>query len=421
MKKNLRKIFSALIFFIGNSDSFAQKTEWQRDIGFLIQELQGKSNLFSQGKDFEAFKNELHAFAENINDSTPKFSSVLKLKQIFAKQNVIHFNVMLYTNREKEIYLPFRFYQFENKVCIVAATEEFKNYNGYELIAINNFKINTVIDSLNTLVPAETEGCKKGILEVLSYVEALMDFGFADNNEIKLKLTDKNGDNLVLAIVPSKLTKSNEGLIAYTAEKTPFYVKNESEWFYSEYILQDSIYYIQYNKCWSKELEKKFGRKSSAKAAPSFERFTKKVKDDLEKLSYKKVVVDLRLNTGGASPQGKDFIDEVFADEKFKDKIFLVTSNRTASSAILNAVYLKQKTNCITIGEEPCGKPNHFGEIKVFVLPMSKVRLCYPTKYFQNVNPHENYFRPEIPVSTSYIDFITGTDSVYQAILNYNK
>lgn len=415
------RLILIFLFCSISSSSFAQKTECQRDIGFLIQELQNKSNLFAQEKDFESFKNELHAFANNITDSTPKFSAALQLKQLFAKQKVVHFNVMLYTNREKEIYLPFRFYQFENKVCIVAATDEFKNYNGYEFTSINNFNINTIVDSLNTLVPAETEGCKKGVLEILSYVEALMYFGFTENNELKLTLADKSGTNSVLAINPSQLTKSNERLIVYSAEKTPLYIKNGKEWFYSEYILQDSVYYIQYNKCWSKELEKKYGKKSNTKAAPSFERFTKKVKSDLENLSYKKIIVDLRLNAGGSSPQGKDFIDEVLADGKFKDKIFLIASNRTASSALLNAVYLKQRTNCISVGEEPCGTPNHYGELKVFVLPMSKIWVCYPTKHFQVVNPHENYFKPEIPVSTSYNDFLSGNDPMYQTILKYNK
>lgn len=411
-----------MFLFYGLSfSSYSQKTEWQRDIGFLIQELESKSNLFSHEKDFGAFRNELQVFVNNITDITPKFSAALQLKQIFAKQSIVHLNVMLYTNREKEIFLPFRFYQFEKKLCIVASTEEFKKYNGYELIAINNFNSSTIVDSLNTLVPIETEGCKKGVLEVASSVEALIYFGFAKNNEIKLTLSDKGSSSFTLSIHPSQLTKSNEKLIGYAPANPPLYIKNGNKWFYAEYVSQDSVYYIQYNKCWSKELEKKHGRKSNARSAPSFTHFTKIVKDDLEKLSYKKIIVDLRLNTGGSSLQGKEFIDDVLTNEKFKNKIFLITSNRTTSSAVLNAVYLKQRTNCITVGEEPCGTPNHFGEIKFFVLPMSKIAICYPTKYFQVVNPPENYFKPEIPVSVSYNDFISGTDPVYNAIVNYNK
>ena len=63
------------------------------------------------------------------------------------------------------------------------------------------------------------------------------------------------------------------------------------------------------------------------------------------------------------------------------------------------------------------GKPNHFGEVRVFNLPNTDLKVSYSTKYFkllENIDPDALY--PDITVETEFEDFLNGRDTVLKLI-----
>ena len=98
--------------------------------------------------------------------------------------------------------------------------------------------------------------------------------------------------------------------------------------------------------------------------------------------------------------------------------IYVVIGRETFSSAILNAMDFKRLTKAIFIGEETAGKPNHFGEVRSFQLPMSKVYVGYSTKYFKKTDENINTLKPDIPLEMSFSDFTKGIDPVFEWIKN---
>ncbi|MCZ4695106.1 hypothetical protein [Ancylomarina euxinus] len=89
---------------------------------------------------------------------------------------------------------------------------------------------------------------------------------------------------------------------------------------------------------------------------------------------------------------------------------------KTFSSAIINAMDFKNQTEVILIGEETSGKPNHFGEIRSFDLPHSKLNVTYSTKYFKETDEDINTIVPDVRVETSFEDYMKGVDPVYEWI-----
>lgn len=95
----------------------------------------------------------------------------------------------------------------------------------------------------------------------------------------------------------------------------------------------------------------------------------------------------MRFNSGGSSLQGTELIKKLSELKNInqKKKLFVIIGKNTFSSAIINILDFKKYTNAIIVGEITSGKPNHFGEVKNFLLPNSRLQVNYSTKYFKEV------------------------------------
>lgn len=76
----------------------------------------------------------------------------------------------------------------------------------------------------------------------------------------------------------------------------------------------------------------------------------------------------------------------------------------------------KHLTDAVVIGEETAGKPNHFGEVRSFQLPGSKLTVAYSTKYFQRTDEDVSTITPDVKIEMSFADFTKGVDPVYEWI-----
>lgn len=103
-----------------------------------------------------------------------------------------------------------------------------------------------------------------------------------------------------------------------------------------------------------------------------------------------------------------------------KGHLFVVVGRSTFSSAILNALTLKNETEAIFVGEPTGGRPNHFGEVRSFNLPNSGLTVRYSTKYFRYSDDDSESLFPDILVEPSFSDFVSNTDSVLQAIRDWS-
>lgn len=126
----------------------------------------------------------------------------------------------------------------------------------------------------------------------------------------------------------------------------------------------------------------------------------------------------MRNNGGGNSAQATAFIERLagFLEQHPDIKTYVVIGRKTFSSAILNTMDFKRLTDAVVVGEETAGKPNHFGEVRSFQLPGSKLRVAYSTKYFRRTDEEADTITPDVKVEMSFADFTNGVDPVYEWI-----
>jgi hypothetical protein len=351
--------------------------------------------------------------SKNLTD----FQVALKTQQLIAKFGDSHtmliFNKLLNANQ----ILPINLLWTSDGLYVLHTVPENENILGCQVLSINNVPITTVIDSLSTLFSIDNQAMvKQQTPQTIPSLQILEYFGFANTTQVELGIKTMTGQNQSYTLKPSPMNRSNR--VSFKPDSLSFSTKNGNQVFTDFYFSDEKIYYILYNQCISKEVALEYGNKEMADNLPSFKEFEEKVFNKLVNESVKKIIFDIRYNGGGNSSQGTAFIEKLakFLETNPTIKTYVVLGRATFSSAILNAMDFKRLTNAVFVGEETGGKPNHFGEVKNFQLPTSKLQVNYSTKYFKRTDENENTITPDVKIEMSFSDFTKGIDPIYEWI-----
>jgi len=420
-----KAIILILTFF--SISTYSQEIEtqnWTTDLNFLKSELPKKhKNLFYKISKVE-FENGIEQIIKQLDKDTDIETSI-KLTQLIAKVGDSHTNLNISHLLKTRKTIPLDLIWFKEGLFISGSTKENYEVLDKKIVSINGFKTKTIIDSLKTLfVDENTALIKNNSSRLLDNKVLLKYFGFSGSKDTiyNVELSDIKGEitKLKLQEVDNDLSLSKNKIYLKANPEKPFYRNGSGKNFKEEYFPKEKIYFIQYNKCISRETIEKFGDKEAAYKQPSFKEFEEKVLKTLENSDIDKLIFDMRFNQGGSSYLAESLIDKIAQNKKInkKGKLFVVVGNDTFSSAIFNTIYFKEKTNATIIGEETSGKPNHFGNIKSFRLPYSEIKVTYSSEYWKLTKDDSNTIVPEIMVENSYNDFKNGIDPVFEYVKN---
>lgn len=393
-----------------------KKTNWSSDIDSLAKELPQKHYDFFTVKDKNTFITSLEKLKLTANDLTD-FGVALRLQQIIAGFGDSHTRInyeQLMDNKKK---LPFQLYWFKDGLYILQTTQDNIGILGSRILSVNGTPLKTIIDSLSTLVTADNKAILKMVIpELIPSIQILEYFGFIKGPKTEIELKDLTGKVRKYMIESAEMSLQNRRM--YKPDSLALCFKNQKALFVDYYQAKDKICYLQYNKCWSKELEIRYRNGNNANELPSFKEFENRVFKTLDTKTVDKLVFDVRFNGGGNSSQGTEFIEKIarYSKKHVDLKLFVVIGRQTFSSAILNAMDFKRLTNAVFIGEETAGKPNHFGEVRTFQLPSSGIKVNYSTKYFKETDEEINTITPDIKSESGFSDFSHGVDPVYEWI-----
>jgi hypothetical protein len=408
-------LFGLLQIQLCNSQTL-KKIDWSSDIDYLAKELPERHFDPFRVKDKKNYLSDLNKIKSKENELTD-FEIALKLQQIIAGLGDSHTKINYEQLVDKAQLLPLNVYWFSDGLFILQTTHENSELLGHQILSVNGIPLKTITDSLSTLITTDNEAIlKRDLPKLLPLVQVLEHFGFIKEQEIELELKDLTDKTKKRIIKPAEMNRTNR--VMFKPHSQALCYKNERAFFVEYYQAIDKIYYLQYNKCWSKEIELQYGNSRNAEKLPSFKEFDDKVFQTLKTTPVDKIVFDIRFNGGGNSVQGTEFTEKMakYLKENPNKKIYVILGRETFSSAILNAMDFKRLTNAVFVGEETSGKPNHFGEVRNFQLPSSGIRVNYSTKYFKRSDETVNTLTPDIKPESGFSDFSHGIDPAYEWI-----
>jgi len=388
--------------------------DWEYEIDLLGRELAEKHpNLFFRTDSTFFFRALREVAAEAPGKS--QFHIAVQLQQILAKMGDSHTMVNYHFYVDKSLILPFESYWFSDGIYITQTDRQYEAMLGKRLTAINGIPLTVVIDSLSTLLVHDNPSViKYQVPRMLTWSQLLSHFGFCDMETIEFQVADEKGSKEQLSMhLPASLGE----MVKMQGDSLPLGWQDPKAYFREQYLEDDKIYYIQYNRCWSREVEEAYGSGATALFMPSFKEFEKKVFQVLRKKEVDKLIFDLRFNSGGHADQGTRFTEDLHkAKRKGQVQFYLLVGRKTRAEALINAFDFMQGDEVIVVGEESGGKPNHFGEVRRFVLPESGLIVSHSTKYIRLQEGDSGSLVPNVEASISLLQYLEGVDPALEAV-----
>jgi len=415
--KQLILLFTVMTTILAVDAQNNNTIDWLSDIELIRRELPARHKNLNFKIPKEVFESELNSLSQQINKLSD-FEIAINLQQIIAKMGDSHTMVDYRPFIDPDYLLPLKLYWFKDGLYIFQTSKDYENILGKKIISLNGFGVQTVIDSLSTLITIDNQAIVKNqIPGLIPLAQLLNHFGFANGNKFTFEIASHKGETEFVSLSVGPI--NNNDLLAFQADSIAICWRNQKDFFFEQYFEEFQTYYIQYNSCWSKEIEIQYGNKDNAANLPSFKDFEDQIFTTLKNKKIKKFVFDMRFNSGGNSGQGTEFVNKL---NKLKHKnknmqVYVIIGRKTFSSAIINTMDFKQKTNAILIGEETGGKPNHFGEIQNIELPSSKLVVYYSTKYFSYSKENSNTIAPDTNLEPTFNDYKNGIDPVLEWII----
>ncbi|MEM8599383.1 MAG: hypothetical protein AAGF99_05645 [Bacteroidota bacterium] len=366
----------------------------------------------------ETFEAALDAVRDSIAVLSDMDISV-RLRAAVALLGDPHTNATFLDAFDFENLLPFEFAVFEEGVFVTGAYPEYRALLGARLVAIEGQTVEALQPQIAPFLAAgRPQFALKRFPVFLRYAELHRYLGANVDDGVTLDLVDLDGQARAVTIEPIP-GQADVARLVYLSEEIahPTWINHGEEdpaLAFRDLAFDDGIYVFQYSSCWGRELEQRFGDADEADAYPSFEAFADRVMERLSTGEVETLVVDLRANSGGSSPQGTWLAQRIAAlpEDVRPQRVVVALSEQTFSSAVINAMDFRLLTGAEFVGTPTGGAPNHFGEVKVFRLPYSGQVVAHSTAFFGYMNGDPTTIRPDRTLVPSFADFLAGDDPV---------
>ncbi|WP_368488414.1 peptidase S41 [Clostridium sp. BJN0013] len=382
-----------------------RNAKWKKDLNYMEKALPKKHvDLFFKINE-EQFNTEVNTLKNSV-DKLNNDQILVSIHKIIASVGDTH--TSLY--KEASTMYPVQFYYFKEGIYVINTIPEYKKALYTRLVKINGVNIEKVQKTILPLMVNENRAViKKYIPKYLINAEILHGLNITSNIKNTL-FTFENSKgqafNLNINSINSENFKGKFIIKGNFDISYPLYMQQNNLNYWYKYIYNEKTLYFKYNKCQEDD------------DCKTIEDFTTEMIKFMDTHAIDKFVIDIRDNSGGSDKYINPIIDWI-KDKKLNNKnhLFVIVGRNTFSSAIINAVTLKKETNATFVGEETSGKPNHYGSVKSFILPNSRIQIQYSTQFNKTSTDNSSTFTPDKIIEISIVDYLNKKDPVLNYIL----
>ncbi|HUT75470.1 MAG TPA: hypothetical protein VM221_11645 [Armatimonadota bacterium] len=385
---------------------------WRQDLHYLATELpQRHQHLFSRISR-EQFEQAVAA----LDNSIPALADdevAFGMMRLVASVADSHTTLDPWSEESFRVF-PLRLYWFRDGLYVTRTIPSYRRALGARLTAIGDTPVDQAYAAVSALISHENDAQLKhrspGLLTAPDALHALHLLPSAKGG--RFVFADAHGATFALDLTPISADASTAWIdaLAPSTQQPPLHMRNRRAFYWFEYLEDSQTIYVQYNRC------------MDMRGKP-FRDFCAEVLAVVDARPLKRFILDLRYNSGGSSPLAQPLISGLSERPAINRRgaLFVVVGRQTFSSAVLNAIDLRNSTRAIFVGEPTGGKPNHYGEVRSFRLPNSGFLVTYSTKYFAHSKQDTPSFMPDLLVEPTFADYQAGRDPLLETILAYRE
>ena len=398
MKTKLSKLIITLLILITFiiSPLLSNRAD---EFEFMKEEVEMNHKNFFNTVSKEECEEEYKRLSSNI-DGISYTDYYFVLSSFLALSNDSHTSLEAGDIYSYFMYYPLQLNYVGDKVYVVSGLSDYKDYMGKEVTAINGVNIKVIEEKVSLVVPHDnTVYLKLWLNNQLNNTSFLSFIDVADSDKAPVTLTFSDGKNVSLSPTLSQEIDRDDIISAFSSYSPYIY-----QGYYRAMEIRDDVLLISYNTC-------------SDNPSYPMKNFASDLKKALKEKKYSKIIVDLRYNGGGNSAVLNPVIKLL---KKEKCSKYALIGENTFSSAILNAVSLKDDADFTLVGTPTGGSINHYGELKSFTLPETGWEVYYSSKYFKLSKKYDGSIIPDVYIEKDAESYFSGIDKEVEYCLgNY--
>lgn len=383
--------------------------QWREDLQFAIDTFLARDRSFSpQAR--EQFRAAIAKLQQTVEQKTDE-QIIVELAKAVALADNAHTRLYLIRNRSELRRYPIRVWWFAEGLYVVRTTPEYSALLGARILQIAGRSVQQLKrevaplyagnDSWRTYISAYTMTCP----------DILLGLGLiSQDGKAQIAFIDRDGRKRNRQLEPMPLRRSdqpteswwdlcptrprNDGewvsALQLRAERLPLYVQDTERGYWSRHFPVEQILYLQFN------------RSGNAPTGESLADFGRRTVEEIKTLGVRKLVFDVRFNTGGDLSIGRPFINQLadFARER-RVKVYVITGRATFSAGIYHAMQLRQLAKATIVGEQFGDKLDFWSEGGNLLTPNSRLSLHFADRF-------HSYSEAMHPENDPYL--ITDTD-----------
>ncbi|MGB3338198.1 MAG: hypothetical protein WBA73_13560, partial [Devosia sp.] len=368
--------------------------QWLEDLDRLAEIL-----MHEHGSPFHLISRQLFdSEVARVRAAIPDLDGIgvaLEFRKLGALIGDGHTEVALPHDRPR---LPVELFWFKDGLRLVGVSAPHQKSLGSRLVAVNGVPVEEAIDRLRPFIPAgETEWfINASMPRLIADPDVLAAAALADETPVVLALEGAGGEGTSIELAAT----FDAGEWTTLGGGAPMWRQNGTESFWTATLADGSIY---------------LNWRSYDDLAAQADGLLK----DLDAQHPRRLMIDLRDNTGGDFNAGRAFVEEIKRRPWLNKSgvLYVLIGRATFSAAMTNAVDFKTTTNAILVGEPAGAAPNNWQEVRRFTLPNSGLSVGVSTLHYQFL-PGEAELRPELPVWPEPSDWGASQDASLLLILS---
>ena len=403
----MKSLLLCILFIIGSCSKLEKRIdfsisieEWKEDLRYLKNKITSKhANPYHSISKEEL--NKYYSNAYNKLDSVTGIEASLVLAEFAATIGDGHTYVNPYSQFDR---FPLRLGWYRNKLRINTISRDLKKYQGSEVLKFGEFNTENAIKKVMRLIPKEES--ENLIKNYSSYYLSISEVLFAlklNHNQDSLYLTVKNQNGTLESFMITKTSEAKENLIPLFKEKIPLRYSKNSHPLWHKKINKSGIGYFNFSRYPSRRFTKSYGRD---------------LNNWIKKENIKTLIIDFRENGGGDFQKGRIILSKIKNTVlSRKIKVYVAIGMFTFSAGMSNASDFQRGLNGKYIGEISGARPNGYQENNDFILPNSKIKCSYSSKYYKFSDEDTPGIIPHIKIEYQWDDFFSGKDSLIEWVI----
>ncbi len=303
---------------------------------------------------------------------------------------------------------PIELLWFKEGIFVTRTVPDCREALNAQVLGLNGTPVEAVVTALRDLIAHENEAqVRNKAPALLVQAEILHGLGLIpDVAEAVWTLRAEDGTEFDLSIEAGSPVDWREGTEMMEPGPIPLYLRNEGLFYWYHYLEDSQTVFFQSNAC----LEMR---------DRPFHEFSREMLSIVRGRPVRRVVVDLRRNSGGISSFLRPLVRDLAGIGKINRRggLYVIVGRKTFSAAILACLEFKARTEAVFVGEPTGGKPSHYGDIHYFRLPHSQLPVWYSTRYLYRGGNREASLIPDYVVEPSIHDHLAGRDPALEGIL----